>query len=97
MNSKRLGPRWRALRAAGSPLSDAALTARLDSYAQVLTPAALGQNFLVWPLANVDYSSFYPPYTLYRVTSYDDELVKLRAFLTARLAWIDAHIDGYPN
>jgi len=93
----RLGPRWRALRAAGGPLSDAALAARLDAYARVLTPAALAQNFLVWPLGNVDYRSFYPPYTLYPVASYDDETAKLRAFLATRLAWIDTHIDTYPN
>jgi hypothetical protein len=61
----------------------------------VLAPASLVQNFQIWPLANVDYSSFYQPYTLYPVASYDDEMVKLRTFLAARLAWIDAHIDGY--
>jgi hypothetical protein len=95
--TSRLGPRWHALRAAGGPLSDAALGARLDAYAAVLTKAALTQNFQIWPLADVEYSSFYMPYTLYPVSSYDDESAKLRAFLGARLAWIDAHIDGYPN
>jgi hypothetical protein len=93
----RLGPRWRALRATGGPLSDAAIAARLDAYARVLIPAALTQNFQIWPLADVDYSNFYMPYTLYPVASYDDEMAKLRAFIAARLAWIDAHIDSYPN
>ncbi|HET6146631.1 MAG TPA: CotH kinase family protein [Polyangia bacterium] len=95
--TSRLGPRWRALRATGGPLSDAALAARLDAYARVLTPAALTQNFHIWPLADVEYSSFYMPYTLYPVASYDDEVARLRAFVAARLAWIDAHIDAYPN
>jgi hypothetical protein len=92
---QRLGPRWRELR--GGPLSDAALLARLDAYQVTLTADAVAQNFQIWPLAQINYTQTYAPYSLYPVSSYADEVAKLRAFLTARLAWIDAHIDGYPN
>lgn len=91
-----LGPRWRALRA--GPLSDAAMLARLDAYQVTLSPDAVAQNLDIWPLAQIDYSkTTYAPYSLYPVSSYADEVSKLRAFLTARLAWLDAHIDSYPN
>ena len=92
---QRLGPRWRELRA--GPLATAALLARLDDYQVTLTADAVAQNFAVWPLAQINYDKTYAPYTLYPVSSYADEVAKLRAFLTARLAWIDAHIDGFPN
>ncbi len=90
---QRLGPRWRELRA--GLLSDAALQARVDGYQVTLTATAVAQNFTIWPLSQVSYP--YAPYTLYPVSSYADEVSKVRAYLTARLAWIDAHIDGYPN
>jgi len=92
---QRLGPRWRELRA--GPLSDAALQARLDGYQVTLTADALAQNFTIWPLAQINYTQTWAPYSLYPVSSYADEVSKLRAFLTARLAWIDAHVDAYPN
>jgi hypothetical protein len=38
-----------------------------------------------------------PVYGYYPVADHADEVAKLRAFIDARLAWIDAHIDGYPN
>jgi hypothetical protein len=91
----RLAPRWRALRA--GPLATAAMLATLDRYAVTLAGDAISQNFARWPLAEIDYQSIYPPYTLYPVSSHEDEKAKLRAFLEARLAWIDAHIDAYPN
>ena len=92
---QRLGPRWREVRA--GPLSDAALQARLDAYQVTLAADAVAQNFKIWPLAQINYTQTYAPYSLYPVTSYADEVSKLRAFLTARLAWMDAHVDGYPN
>lgn len=91
----RLGPRWRALRAGA--LATPALLATLDGYAVTLAADAIAQNFARWPLAEVDYQSIYAPYTLYPVSSHEDEKRKLRAFLQARLAWIDDHIDAYPN
>jgi hypothetical protein len=92
---QQLGPRWRALRA--GPLSTAALMAQLDGYGVTLTPEAVRQNFEIWPLAEINYTQINPPYSLYPVGSYADEVSKLRAFLAARLAWIDAHIDAFPN
>jgi hypothetical protein len=91
----RLGPRWRELRA--GPLATAVLIGLLDRYAVTLTPDAIAQNFARWPLGEIDYGRIYPPYSLYPVTSHADETAKLRAFLQARLAWIDANIDAYPN
>jgi hypothetical protein len=38
-----------------------------------------------------------PTKTYYPVANHADEIGKLRAFIDARLAWLDAHIDGYPN
>ena len=92
---QRLGPRWRELRA--GPLATAVLLARLDDYQVTLTADDVAQNFAVWPLAQIDFKKTYAPYTLYPVSSYADEVAKLRAFLTARLTWIDAHIDAFPN
>ena len=92
---QRLGPRWRELRT--GPLATAALLARLDGYQVTLSADAVAQNFTIWPLAQINYDKTYGPYTLYPVSSYADEVAKLRAFLTARLAWIDAHIDTFPN
>jgi hypothetical protein len=91
----RLGPRWRELRA--GPLATAALMARLDGYQVTLTADAVTQNFTIWPLSQINYTKTYAPYSLYPVSSYADEVAKLRAFLTARLAWIDAHVDTFPN
>lgn len=90
---QRLGARWRELRA--GPLSDAALMARIDGYQVSLAAGAVDQNFTIWPLSQIGYT--WAPYTLYPVSSYADEVSKVRAYLTARMAWIDAHIDGYPD
>jgi hypothetical protein len=91
----KLGARWRALRA--GPLATAALAHRLDGYGVTLAPEAVTQNFTIWPLAAIDFPQIYAPYALYPVTSYQDETSRLRAFLEARLTWIDGHIDGYPS
>ena len=91
----RLGPRWRELRA--GPLATGVLVDLLDRYAVTLAPEAVAENFTLWPLARIDYTGIHPPYSLYPVSSYDEERAKVRAFLLARLAWIDAHIDVYPN
>lgn len=90
-----LGPRWRTLRA--GPLSNAAVLGKLDRYQVTLDPSAITQNFAVWPLADVDFSRIYAPYSLYPVSSYTDEVAHLRSWLEARLAYLDAHIDTYPK
>jgi hypothetical protein len=91
----RLGPRWRELRA--GPFSDAAIGKTLDDLARPLDPTALAENFSVWPIAEVDFSQIYRPYSLYPVSSYSEEVQHLRTWISARLAWLDAHIDAYPN
>ena len=91
----RLGARWRELRA--GEYSEARIDARLDGYQQILTPAAIDENFSIWPIEEVDYVDIYRPYSFYDVTSYSDEVQKFRAFIQARLAWIDANIDNYPE
>ncbi|HEY8946719.1 MAG TPA: CotH kinase family protein, partial [Polyangiaceae bacterium] len=91
----RLGPRWRELRA--GPLAEAAVFAKLDRYAAALLPAAVERNFRIWPIADVDFSEIYPPYTLYGVTSHAEELTRLRSWISARLTWVDDHIDAYPS
>jgi hypothetical protein len=90
----RLGPRWRQLRA--GPLSDARVFAKLDAFAAVLSPGAVDENFTIWPIAEIDFQRIYRPYSFYRVASHAEEMLRLRDWIRARLAWIDAHIDAYP-
>ncbi|MGC4093806.1 MAG: CotH kinase family protein [Polyangiaceae bacterium] len=90
-----LGPRWRTLRA--GPLSNAAIQRKLDRYQTTLDAAAIAQNFSIWPLADVDFTPIYRPYSLYPVSSYSDEVTKVRAWIDGRLTYMDAHIDTYPN
>jgi hypothetical protein len=90
-----LGPRWRELR--GGILSDQAVQTRLDGYATILTPEATARNFAIWPITAVDFTQFYAPYTLYKVSSYDDEMTHFRNWIQQRLTWLDANIDNYPS
>jgi hypothetical protein len=91
----RLGTRWRELRL--TALSDAAIARKLDRYAMTLTPAAIEQNFMLWPIEDVDYVEVYEPYSFYDVTSHAEEMTRVKAFLAARIAWIDANVDSYPD
>jgi hypothetical protein len=91
----RLAPRFRELRL--TALSDAALAMKLDRYAMTLTPSAIEENFALWPIEDVDYVDLYEPYSFYDVASHAEEMTRVKAFLSARLAWIDANIDAYPN
>jgi len=93
--TSRLGPRWRELRK--GPLADAAVFAKFEEWQTVLAASALTENFANWPLKDVEFSQIYPPYSLYKVESYDDEITRLRSWLEARLSWLDAHIDEYPE
>jgi hypothetical protein len=90
-----LGARWRTLRS--GIFAETKILERLDGYAAVLTPSALAANFQLWPIEKVDFSTYYAPYSFYRVTSYSDELTHLRTWIQQRLAWIDANIDSYPS
>jgi hypothetical protein len=91
----RLGTRWRELRMGA--LSDAALARKLDRYAMTLLPQAIEENFTLWPIEDIDYVDVYEPYTFYDVANHAEEMTRLKAFLNARLVWIDASIDSYPN
>lgn len=91
----RLASRWRELRA--GVLANARIFAKIDGFQAALTQAALTENFAVWPIADVDFTQIYRPYSLYPVSSYAEEVMHFRDWLTARLTWVDAHIDTYPN
>jgi hypothetical protein len=91
----RLGSRWRELRM--TALSDDAIQRKLDRYAMTLLPQAIEENFTLWPIEDVDYADVYEPYTFYDVMTHAEEMTRLKAFLSARLVWIDENIDAYPN
>ncbi|MGC4095148.1 MAG: CotH kinase family protein [Polyangiaceae bacterium] len=91
----RLASRWRELR--GGAFSEPALLGLLDRYETTLDPAKVAENFGIWPIDRIDYTQIYPPYSLPAVASHAEEVSRLRAFISARLVWIDAHIDTYPN
>lgn len=93
--SAALAPRYRELRA--GILSNAAVTARLDSYAAILTADALERNFARWPISEVDFVQIYDPYSFYKVTSYSEEMTHFRTFIADRLSWMDQNIDAYPK
>ena len=59
----RLGPRWRELRE--GPLSDARVFAKLDAFQAVLSPAAIDENFRIWPIAEIDFQRIYRPFSFY--------------------------------
>lgn len=90
-----LGTRWRELRA--TALSDASIQKHIDAYAAVLTPDAVAENFALWPIAKVDFTSIYAPYSFYDVATYDEEMTHFRDWIQKRLVWIDANIDSYPS
>lgn len=91
----RLAPRWRELR--NLHFSNQAINERLDGYAAILDAAALARNFALFPIEEVDFSTVYPPYTFYDVSSYGEEMAHVRTWIERRLAWLDANIDQYPT
>ena len=91
----RLVERYGAHRAAA--LSTAQLMARLDRYLVTLTQEARDNNFLRWPLQDVQLRGSLGPYELYMVSSYADEVEQLRAWILERLNFLDAHISDFPN
>jgi hypothetical protein len=91
----RLAQRWRLHRQ--GPLSEAVIFRRIDRALETLVPAALEENFRIWPLGDVAFEPIYAPYSLYSVTSHAEELGRVQAWLQERLLWIDANIDSYPD
>ncbi|HMI91857.1 MAG TPA: CotH kinase family protein, partial [Polyangiales bacterium] len=95
MFQSRLVERWHMHR--DGALSDAAITAMIDHTLEILEPEAMASNFMIWPLANVDFQQIFPAYTLYRVSSYAEEIAHVRGWLMERTAWMDANIGSYPD
>lgn len=86
-----LAARWAELRV--DTLSDAAILARLDAQLTTLGPVAY-DNFTVWPIEDIEFGWGGYNY-LYAVSSYDEELARVRAWIPERTAWLDAHIGEW--
>jgi hypothetical protein len=91
----RLVERWRIHRA--GPLTEQAIMALINRALVTLDPAAVAENFVLWPLADVSFDDIYPPYRFYDVASHGEEIERQKSWLVARLAWMDAQIDAYPD
>jgi hypothetical protein len=82
---ERMASTWATWRA--TELSDATIDATLAA-----NPALLGdavdRNFERWPIGDIQFGGVY----LYTVSSYDEELARVRAFVHARLAWMDDNV-----
>ncbi len=86
---ERLVARWQTLRT--GVLETSAILARLAALRAAIGDDAIARNWAIWDIAQVAA----PGFPLYAVTSAADEYDKVAAFLTARLAWIDANIAAY--
>jgi CotH kinase protein len=87
-----LAKRWRELRQ--TTLATDVVLGQIDLYVAVIEDS-VAANFERWPLQRVRFESIYPPYSLYPVTSYADEIAKLKTWLEERLVWIDANVDSF--
>ncbi|MBQ9555081.1 MAG: CotH kinase family protein [Muribaculaceae bacterium] len=86
-----LKARWAQYRA--TSLSEARLTATMDSLARVLTAhGAMDRDSRAWPHWGVE---VWPNY--YVSGSYQDELEYIRQWIARRLAWMDAQLDYLPG
>jgi len=83
-----LADRWFELRE--GPLSDEAALARYEAQYTLLGDAAEA-NFEVWDWDEIDFLGGYLPV----VEDYEAEADKIRAWIPARLAWIDENIEQY--
>lgn len=86
--ANRMVERWTELRA--DAWTDDAILARQAGYRALIGDEAIDRNFAAWPIEAVDFSGY-----LYAVTSYEEELAHVRAWTTARLAWMDQQIADY--
>ena len=84
----RLVERWTELRA--GLMSDASISASIDFHLETLAPW-IDANFERWPIDQIQFLDN----QLYPVSSYDQEVGLVRAWITTRLAWMDAHIAEY--
>lgn len=83
----RLAARWAELRADQMRLD--AIYARID-HLQGILGDAIARNFEVWPIETINYGGYF-----YEVGSYEDEDAYVRAWIEARLAWMDENIADY--
>jgi hypothetical protein len=88
----RLVARWGELRE--RVLRDAALMRRIDEYLVVLNGAAIDENFQVWPMEDVQFTQISEDYSLYPVETHSAEIARLRTWILARTAWMDANIES---
>jgi hypothetical protein len=83
----RLVERWAELRS--GPLATGAVLATLDAH-QTTLGEAIDRNFQTWPIESIDFYGY-----LYAVDSYAEEDARVRAWVAARLAWMDTAIGSY--
>jgi len=83
----RLASRWAELRQ--GPLRTDRVLGCIDTY-QAVMGDAIERNFEVWPIEEVDFGGY-----LYEVHTYEEEDAYVRAWLEARLTWMDGAVDTW--
>jgi hypothetical protein len=83
----RMTTMWAEWRAGG--LADGAVDATIDATVAALGDA-VGRNFARWPIEDVDFGG-----TLYEVDSHAAEVARVKAWLAARITWMDANVDQW--
>ncbi len=81
---ERMASMWAEWRS--TELAEDAVNARIDGIVAGLG-AAVERNFVAWPMGNVDFGG-----TLYAVSTHTDEVARVKAFLRARMIWMDANV-----
>ena len=64
----------------------------IDALRAEIGEDALARNWAVWDVTAIPDQTWFP---LYDVASVDEEYMRVKTFLTERLAWIDANIAAY--
>ncbi|NLN61851.1 MAG: hypothetical protein GX146_03125 [Myxococcales bacterium] len=90
-----LAQRWQELRQ--GPFSKEYIDAHIDNYLLVLRGQAITDNFSLWPISQVTFQHIWTAYTLYSVSSFEDEVAKWRQWIYQRLEWLDANIHTFPG
>jgi len=79
--------RWKYVR--GSILSNESIFSMIDSLVGTISEQVT-RNYYIWPIIDqIPWSNS----GQYPVASYEDEIIKLKAYITERAAWIDENID----
>ena len=89
---KKMTDRWAALRK--GVLADAAIAARIDTYAAPLLKGAAERNFTRWKILNIEAPFTMRPYITFATQTYPEQVTALKQFLKQRAAWMDAHLQG---